>query len=512
MSDADVDQATMAVHRELLEVLNDIAGTHAAAVVGISLMADWVNDSLIPGRGPGAMTFMGHGDPNSSEAITWQSWEIVSMPVRLAPGGPVIRDLGRQWIVMVASQWNDVFRKRFATADAIALNDVKDAGMADINRIRNDIVHHDGIATARNCGRCELFRWFAPGDEVSPTMAHVAEFMDYMGLVHGTDSIGTNQPWKPFAGSATSDSDREGSEPRSPLRASDEAVMPELSEEELQQLVEVCRFLVNFLDQVTWKPADRLAQLVVRTLARARSTYEVIVALVEQGRTRQAAMLGTSLFEDMLVAHWLVIHSEDPDWLIRRFEEHAQSTLTGNVENPEGAEVDRVDSGGISDAEPGGDAHHGPTRSWWSEDRDGGALTTAELVRRLADAPRFRPRLRGAEPVLEQMSASQQYAWSGAMHHTANGLDVTVESAGAFPRSLGRSAPYLVLLTNYWTFGQLMFVTFEHDQLADALSDFEKLFYTGLAVFMATAEITAPWMDQVSDWADEVPDSGSPPS
>ena len=62
------------------------------------------------------------------------------------------------------------------------MNDVTDPAMADINRMRNDIVHHRGIATVRNSGRCEVLRWFSPHETIHPMMAHIAEFMHYMGL------------------------------------------------------------------------------------------------------------------------------------------------------------------------------------------------------------------------------------------------------------------------------------------------------------------------------------------
>jgi hypothetical protein len=93
----------------------------------------------------------------------------------------------------------------------------------------------------------------------------------------------------------------------------------------MSHLIEVCRFLPNFLDKGEWQPATPAEELVLRTLARARGTYTAIIELVETERTLPAAMLGRSLFEDMVVTHWLVLHKEHPDWLIERFERHCDA-------------------------------------------------------------------------------------------------------------------------------------------------------------------------------------------
>jgi hypothetical protein len=91
---------------------------------------------------------------------------------------------------MVASLWNDHFRERLAAAKGIAKNEVEDPFLADINRMRNDIVHHGGVATARNSGRCEVLRWFSAGDVMHVYPEHVAEFMHYLGLVEPSGSFG----------------------------------------------------------------------------------------------------------------------------------------------------------------------------------------------------------------------------------------------------------------------------------------------------------------------------------
>ena len=44
------------------------------------------------------------------------------------------------------------------------LTDVRDDLLGDIRLLRNDIVHHGGIATKANSGRCKILQWFNDGD------------------------------------------------------------------------------------------------------------------------------------------------------------------------------------------------------------------------------------------------------------------------------------------------------------------------------------------------------------
>jgi hypothetical protein len=103
---------------------------------------------------------------------------------------PVSRTLGQQWIVLVASLWNDHYRDRLAQAKGVAKNEVRDRYLADINRMRNDIVHHRGIATAHNTGRCEVLKWFSVGEEMHVYAAHIAELVAYLGTVQRSRDIG----------------------------------------------------------------------------------------------------------------------------------------------------------------------------------------------------------------------------------------------------------------------------------------------------------------------------------
>jgi Family of unknown function (DUF5677) len=280
---------------------------------------------------------------------------------------------------------------------------------------------------------------------------------------------------------------------------------------ELEHLIDVCRFLPNFLDKGTWKPATDLEDVVLRTLARGRGTYTTILDLVERGQSLQAAMLGRSLFEDMVVAHWLVLHDADPDWLIRRFNDHQDAMRLYDATIRQ--EVNFLPSGDdVSDlagrehelrAEFGKYAE----RDWWGRDSEGRRVKMPALVARLAASRRFQPRLKGEQPILEQYYAVQHKAWTQALHHTAAGMHVRSDKDGRFPVAISPNS-FLVLFGNYWVFGQLIFVALELAGSQPTFDYFEKLFLAGLAVFGEATGVSVAWADKVAEWADEVSDTG----
>jgi hypothetical protein len=84
--------------------------------------------------------------------------------------------------VLIYTQWEHNFRPRFAAALGTPLEEVKDDLMGDIRLLRNDVIHHHGIATKDHSGRCKLLRWFEPGERILITYEQVFDFMVRAGL------------------------------------------------------------------------------------------------------------------------------------------------------------------------------------------------------------------------------------------------------------------------------------------------------------------------------------------
>jgi hypothetical protein len=468
-----------------LDELNDIAGIHAMALVGIVKMAEFA--ATLPAPQPNSTLFVGHGNPNSANSFAYQRWPIRSLKERLAPEGPVVRALGQQWVVMVASKWNDHYRARIADALGIEKNELKDAAMADINRIRNDIVHHRGIATSRNSGRCEVLRWFDDSEPIHVLPVHVVELMAHVGRLQSASEIDGSRLWR----------ERYGQDD-----ASDPTVQPEGAV--FAALVSVGGHLSKFIDDGDWQPSTPLERLVMDSVVRGRSTYETIVELASRDRVAQAALLAPSLFEDMVVANWLVLHGDDPRWLLEQFADHRDALrhYQAQVRAAASAVLDEANAPDLDGRGSDLRSRFGvyAERPWWSIDREGRPVTVSELVERLAAAEQFHPRLRGETRILEEQYATMRM-WAQALQHSSTRGESGADAPGEQPSATGPNA-VVVLFSSYWVFGQLIYAALGLGAPA-AIAHFERLFLAGLAVFGEAVGSPVPWADQVAGWAGE---------
>jgi hypothetical protein len=70
--------------------------------------------------------------------------------------------------------------------------------------------------------------------------------------------------------------------------------------------------LLAFVDGDTFVLDTLFNQILHGTFMRSRETFAGTCVLLSEGLPVQAAMLVRSLFEDMVVAHWVVLHHKDP--------------------------------------------------------------------------------------------------------------------------------------------------------------------------------------------------------
>lgn len=100
------------------------------ALLGIIKMQEFA--TTFPAPQPDSTLFVGHGDPNTAAGFTYQRWPIRTLAARLSPDGPVVRALGQQWVVMVASKWNDQYRSLIS--DALGLEKLVVEALRDARR------------------------------------------------------------------------------------------------------------------------------------------------------------------------------------------------------------------------------------------------------------------------------------------------------------------------------------------------------------------------------------------
>lgn len=56
--------------------------------------------------------------------------------------------------------------------------------MGDLRHIRHDIVHKDAIASEDETGKCQVLKWFKPGERIILTTDHILDFLHHMGLLY----------------------------------------------------------------------------------------------------------------------------------------------------------------------------------------------------------------------------------------------------------------------------------------------------------------------------------------
>ncbi len=136
--------------------------------------------------------------PNSRHgAVCPPELSYVDIPlVDNGPGFDLNEVLGREgeaeqlafkaWIeetynIVWESDLRNVMKASIAANDAIR---PRANPWGDLRHIRNDLVHHAGIASAQETGKCTVLRWFEPGDPMILTMGHVLDFLNHMNLMN----------------------------------------------------------------------------------------------------------------------------------------------------------------------------------------------------------------------------------------------------------------------------------------------------------------------------------------
>jgi hypothetical protein len=162
---------------DLERLLAMAAGAHALATDGVRLELKHLMDLPRHPDNPDPLLYFGVGDPNDPAANPYAAWKTSNLPAMLAEDGFVVRQLGQQWAVFVFAEWESWVRPRLAQAHGCQIKDIAVDVFGDLRRIRHDIVHNGGTASATWSARCRLLRWFEAGHPLIITAKHVAEFM-----------------------------------------------------------------------------------------------------------------------------------------------------------------------------------------------------------------------------------------------------------------------------------------------------------------------------------------------
>ena len=86
------------------------------------------------------------------------------------------------WFVLVAGVW-----ERFRTNNPLHSKEgafpcgLQSSLYGDWHKIRNDLLHHNGVASRQRAARCEILKWFEAGETIRFKLDHVLEFLHLIG-------------------------------------------------------------------------------------------------------------------------------------------------------------------------------------------------------------------------------------------------------------------------------------------------------------------------------------------
>lgn len=104
----------------------------------------------------------------------------------MAAGGappPIYRMAYAQWFTTIIASWEDVYRPRLAaayskpeTGETWKKNDIRSKFFYEVQQIRNDFSHHQGIC--RDSSDNKLFKWLEPGKPIAPTPRQMLDLLN----------------------------------------------------------------------------------------------------------------------------------------------------------------------------------------------------------------------------------------------------------------------------------------------------------------------------------------------
>jgi hypothetical protein len=169
------------VSREFWLRLNHSIATVQYAHAGLGAIRDKFAELTPLPENPDPDCFVGTGDPNDPATRALASWKLSELLTNTENGGDAHVRLDRLWIVSFFQEWEDDLRPRLAKSLSVSTDKVVVPAMGDLRRFRNDVIHNQGIASARYSARAEVLLRFTAGDSISMTNDRYKDFLDVIG-------------------------------------------------------------------------------------------------------------------------------------------------------------------------------------------------------------------------------------------------------------------------------------------------------------------------------------------
>jgi len=160
---------------EFKQAVTTSCAIHGASLTGIRRLADDMVKAPRSPKNPDPTIAFSDGDPNLPTTRHAGRVPFSRFMALAAEGGLAEQRLGHQLVVFVYTIWESEYRPKLASALQVPPNNVEVPILGDLRRIRNDVVHNRGIASADHTAKCVELRWFSAGDPILVRHEHIIE-------------------------------------------------------------------------------------------------------------------------------------------------------------------------------------------------------------------------------------------------------------------------------------------------------------------------------------------------
>lgn len=116
----------------------------------------WLNRNRVTEGREDDVTYFGFGDPNMPQSEMSTKISTKKLQQNLAEGGEFEGQMAKMTLVYIYHQWEEYFRGKIADAMSIEKKVVKCDLMADVRRIRNNIVHKHSVVDQSTIERLKI--------------------------------------------------------------------------------------------------------------------------------------------------------------------------------------------------------------------------------------------------------------------------------------------------------------------------------------------------------------------
>lgn len=164
----------IATIKEFEQVVEVIYGIYLDSVLGFRLIMERQNKMrqlhaekfhFTSEQSDNSLFNYGVGDPNTPESYVLHECSMQKLRERNEKDGLNYKTIGNLCLVLVYQFWEDNCRHKLENISELRKNAIQSPLWGDIGRLRNSIIHNNGIAID-NVNKCSILTWFKAGEEI----------------------------------------------------------------------------------------------------------------------------------------------------------------------------------------------------------------------------------------------------------------------------------------------------------------------------------------------------------